>query len=140
MDTVMHLTEAERADTDVSFTVEFTKARERTPETRRDFADVTIALVNDQWEGSVAVEKHGKPAPLEAKFLEALQDAFADGEKTPFQTWQAIKVDLWRAECFKRGLLDPAKPDSARGLFNKYKRELISHNLIACNNDLVWLR
>jgi hypothetical protein len=140
VDTVVHLTEAKRADTDVSFTLEFHKARERTPETRRDFESVTIALVNDEWQGSVAAEKHGKPAPLEAKFLEALQDTFSAGETTLFQTWQAIKVDRWRAECARRGLIDTAKPDSARTLFSKYKRELIAHNLIACNDDLVWLR
>ncbi len=140
MDTVAHLTEAKRADTDVSFTLEFHKARERTPETRRDFEPVTIALVDDQWEGSVAAEKHGKPAPLEAKFLEALQDAFTAGETVLFQTWQAIKVDRWRAECARRGLIDLAKPDSARTLLNRHRRGLIAHNLIACNEDLVWLR
>jgi hypothetical protein len=140
MDTVAHLTEAKRADTDVSFTLEFHKARERTPETRRDFESVTIALVNDEWQGSGAVEQHGKPAPLEAKFLEALQDAFSGGDTVLFQGWQAIKVDRWRAECARRGLIDTAKPDSARTLFSKYKRELIAHNLIACNDDLVWLR
>jgi hypothetical protein len=140
VDTVVHLTEVKRADTDVSFTLEFHKARERTPETRRDFESVTIALVDDQWQGSVATEKHGKPAPLEAKFLEALQDAFTTGETVLFQTWRAIKVDRWRAECARRGLIDPAKPDSARTLLNRHKRELIAHNLIACNEDLVWLR
>jgi len=140
VDTVLHLTEAKRADTDVSFTLEFHKARERTPETRRDFESVTIALVHDEWQGSVAAEKHGKPAPLEAKFLEALQDAFTAGETTLFQSWQAIKLDRWRAECARRGLIDLAKPDSARTLFNRHRRALIAHNLIACNEDLVWLR
>jgi hypothetical protein len=138
MDTVMHLTEEKRADTDVSFRLEFHKARGRTPENRRDFADVTIALVNDEWICSAATAKQGRPAPLEAKFLEALQDVFASGETTTFQNWKAVKTDMWKAECMRRGLLDPAKPDSARTLFNKYRRELIAHNLIACDGELVW--
>jgi len=39
-----------REDTDVSFSLSFIKARERTPTTRFDFQDVKIALVNDRWE------------------------------------------------------------------------------------------
>jgi AAA domain len=140
MDTVIHLTEEKRADTDVSFRLEFHKARERPPETRRDFEDVTIALIDDEWTCSAAIAKQGKPAPLELKFLEALQDALAGDETTKYQTWNAVKADQWRAECFRRGLLDMSKPDSARTLFNRYKRDLIAHNLIACNDELVWLR
>jgi RecA-family ATPase len=47
MDTVVHLMEVERTDTDICFQFEFRKARERTPESRTDFQDVTIALVED---------------------------------------------------------------------------------------------
>ncbi len=40
-----------------------------------------------------------------------------------------------------RGLIDPqAKPDSARALFSRAKRQLIACNQIACNGDLTWLR
>jgi AAA domain len=139
MDTVLHLTDQPRADTDISFLLEFRKARERTPETRQDFEDVTIALVDDEWTSTAGTKKQGKPSPLAAKFLEALQDAFATGETVMFQSWKAVKLELWQQECTRRGLLDQSKPTSARSLFSKYKRELIAHNLIACNNDLVWL-
>jgi hypothetical protein len=138
MDTVLLATEAKRADTDVSFTLEFTKARERTPETRRDFEPVTIALVNDEWQGRVAIAKPSRPSPLGAKFLEALSDAFTSVNTVPFQTWQAIKSADWRTECTRRGLLDPEKDHSARTLFAKHKRELVAANLIGCNNELVW--
>ena len=140
MDTVAHLTEAKRADTDVSFSLEFQKARERTPETRADFENVSIALVNDEWIGSAATGKRGKPSPLDEKFLEALRDALAGDNTTRFQNWKAIKFDFWNAECVTRGLIDrKAKPDSARALFSKHRRSLIACNLIACNNELVWL-
>ena len=43
-------------------------------------------------------------------------------------------------ECIRLGLLDTVKPHSARTLFAKARRELVAHNLVACNNDLVWIR
>jgi hypothetical protein len=145
MDTVIRAKEAKRSDTDVSFTLEFSKARERTPETRRDFEPVTITLLNDEWNGTVAVEKRRKPSPLGTKFLETLQDTFATGETVQVQTWSAVPIGLWKAECAKRGLIDldtadTAKAKSATTLFNKYRRELIAGNLIACNETVVWLR
>jgi hypothetical protein len=51
MDVVIHLVKAERADTDVSFKLEFRKARERRPDNRADFQPVNIFLVDDQWHG-----------------------------------------------------------------------------------------
>ena len=47
MDTMLFGERFERADTDVSIKLEFRKARERTPTTRADFADITVALAND---------------------------------------------------------------------------------------------
>jgi hypothetical protein len=140
MDTVLHLAEAARPDTDVSFRLEFRKARERTPETRNDFADAEIALVLDEWTSSAAAERRQQPSPTGQKFLEALRSVFATVEPIQFQTWNAVKSEDWRAECVTLGLLDLDKPHSARTLFGKYKRELIAADLIACNNELVWLR
>ena len=139
-DTTLHATAVERPDTDVSFLLEFRKARERTPSNRRDFEDVTIALVNDAWVGTVGKMVSQKEAsPLGAKFLQALQNALAGGATTTFQSWKAVTMDQWRAECCTLGLIDMDKVDSARSLLSKYKRELIGCNLIACNNDLVWI-
>jgi hypothetical protein len=141
MDTVMHGTAAERADTDVSFLLEFRKARERTPANRRDFADVTVALVNDQWISDVAAKaaKSKKVSPVGMKFLEALQNVFATDKTTPFQSWQAVTTDQWRAECKTLGLIDEGKPHTARSMMSKYRQELIVANMIACNSDLVWI-
>jgi RecA-family ATPase len=53
MDTVIKLEQEVDEDrprnADISFKLTFPKARERTPETRADFADVRIALVDDHW-------------------------------------------------------------------------------------------
>lgn len=96
MDTVVHLTEQQRADTDISFLLEFRKARERTPETRRDFEDVSIALVNDEWVHSAGT-KQTQLTPTGAKFLEALYDALASDNTVRFQSWPAVKLDQWHA-------------------------------------------
>ena len=54
LDTCAHLTEVKRPDTDVSFELKFVKARERRPDNRAEFQDVTIALVDDEWTCSAA--------------------------------------------------------------------------------------
>jgi hypothetical protein len=140
MDTVIHLTEAKRPDTDVSFSLAFPKARERTPETRHDFEEVTVALVNDEWVCSAAVEKRSKVSPLGEKFLLALQEVFAGGETVPFEGWKAVDIERWRAECERMGLIEAGRDNGARARFSKYKTELIAANRIACRNTLAWLR
>jgi hypothetical protein len=139
MDTVLIGTAAKRADTDVSFTIEFTKARERTPETRRDFDPVTVALINDEWVSSTPKVEAQPPTPTGAKFLAALVDVFAGSDPVTFQGWKAVKIDHWRLECERMGLIEKDRPNGARALFSKYRIELITRNHIACNNDLVWI-
>jgi hypothetical protein len=61
-----------------------------------------------------------------------------------FQGWKAVKIDHWRLECERMGLIEKDKSEKgkahiARSLFSKYKLELITRNHIACNNDLVWI-
>lgn len=49
-------------------------------------------------------------------------------------------VDEWQAECVNKGLIDPTtKPDSARALLSKYRRELIVANQIAANAEAAWI-
>jgi hypothetical protein len=52
MDTTIHLTEVKRGNTDISFKLEFHKARERRPETRMDFKETRVALIGDRWTGT----------------------------------------------------------------------------------------
>jgi hypothetical protein len=138
MDTVMHLEAIERPDTDISFRLEFRKARERTPSNRTDFAHVQIALVNNEWtwqtaDGGSSVKE--KVSPFASKFLEALYDATS----TKMRGYPAATLEEWRAECVNRGLLEADRPDSARALLSKYKRELIVANRIACNEEMAWV-
>jgi hypothetical protein len=140
MDNVIHLTTEPRPDTDLSFRLEFRKARTRTPETRRDFQDATIALVNDEWIAEApATAAPGHVSPLGLKFLDALHNALAGDATATRYGRRAVTLELWKAECFAIGLLDrdkPAKPTSA--LWSKYRLELIGANRIACDSTMAW--
>jgi hypothetical protein len=136
----MHLERVKRADTDVSFALSFKKARERTPDNRGDFREVTIALVRDRWEHSAAQTEKGRISPTASKFLDAVVNVLASGDTPTFQGWKAATTAMWQAECVVLGLIDPAaKPGSARALFSKNRRELIAAKHVACNGDLTWL-
>jgi hypothetical protein len=141
MDTAVHLNAFDRVGTDVSFTIEFTKARERTPSNRFDFQDVQVALFGNEWtHKETETARPGTVSPLGLKFLQALTNTLAsDVAKTVAGRKVADRSD-WEGECVALGLIDPkAKPDSARTLFNKYRRELIAANRIVCNGEVSWL-
>jgi hypothetical protein len=139
LDTVMHLNAVEREDTDVSFSLEFKKARERTPATRADFQTTRIALVGDVWKSeATASARKGRVSPLGQKFLLALQNALAEGGK-PRNGRPCVSIELWRGECVRMGLIDAGNPPNARSLFSKHRRELIGENHVVCDNDFAWL-
>jgi hypothetical protein len=139
MDNVIHLTTEERPDTDLSFRFEFRKARTRTPATRADFQDVTIALVSDEWTSSAKTAKRDALNPSNKKFLDALINVYASGATEMFDGRKVVRVELWRAECERLGLIEPGKTDKARSWFSRNKRELIERNHVASHFDLyVW--
>ena len=137
MDTVLFGSRVEHPETDVSMGLEFRKARERTPATRADYADIHVALVNDEWVHSNPNGGGNKtvPSPLGRKFL----DAFHNCDTVTFDGRRCVPTEAWRAECVRLGLIDrKAKDDSARALFSKYRRELVTCNQVVCNDDLTW--
>jgi AAA domain len=139
MDTVMHAEEVKRADTDISFQLNFSKARERTPATRAEFQEVRISLVNDRWlyEGGRDAAKP-PPSPTGRKFRDALHDATIGNEV--MHGCPAATLIEWRASCVKLGLIEPVgKPDGARSLFARHKLELITKNWIACDEIRAWI-
>jgi hypothetical protein len=142
MDTVAHLDAVKRDETDLSFSMSFKKARERTPTTRFDFQDVKIALVNDRWEHELTdARRPGTIGPTIAKALDALTNVIAGDQAVTLPGGRrSAKRDDWQAECVRLGLIDPqAKPHSARTLFARFRRELVAANRIACEEDFSWL-
>jgi hypothetical protein len=142
MDAVVHFDEVKRDDTDISFSMKFEKARERTPANRFDFQDVKIALVNDQWEHELSrAQRPDKISPQAARALDALRNVIAGDQATPLPGGRrAAATADWKAECVHLGLIDAeAKPHSARTLFAKYRRELVGAFRIGCEGDFSWL-
>lgn len=140
MDNIVHFDKVERADTDVSFNLVFRKARERAPATRNQFVEVKVALVNDQWtwEPSSGIGQQQRRTPLSKKFYEALCVATADSGRAVGGS-PAASIEQWKTQCVSMGLIDPQdRPNSARTLLNKARRELIATNWIACNETDAW--
>lgn len=106
---------------------------------RADFADARVALINDKWTTSAVTGwRKDHVSPLARKFFDALRDATI-GSGLTMSSCPAASLDEWRAECVKHGLMDPSdRPDSARNLFNKYRRELIAANWVATNETAAW--
>jgi hypothetical protein len=146
MDLVIHLTNVERADTDVSFKLEFKKARERRPDNREDFQSVNIFLVDDRWDGdaSVAPQHTKKASPMAKKYFEALQNVVAGGElpkSKRLHGLHAVHSDDWKAECELLGFLDPkGQKNSQRAKFSNNRAELVAANMVACEGDYTWIR
>ena len=143
LDAVMHLERYERIGIDVSFTLEFRKARERRPENRLDFQAVRVALVDGQWEYT-PIEgtkvPNAKLSPLGTKFLDALRNATIGNDANKVFGCPAASFDRWRSECVKTGLIDDKAPaNRTRAMLSKYKLELIAANKIACNNSMAWI-
>jgi len=139
MDTVAFGERIEREDTDVSFRLTFPKARERTPLTRADFADINVALVDDEWTYSNPDGSGDKmqPSPHGQKFLNALINALAGDIVTTISGRRCVTLKMWKRECGAIGLMD--KDKKGLTLFSKYKLELITRNQIACSETLAWV-
>ncbi|MET4207714.1 AAA family ATPase [Bradyrhizobium sp. LA2.1] len=146
MDVVIHLTKIERPDTDVSFKLEFRKARERRPDNREDFQTVSIFLVEDRWHGDApsGSQRVKQISPMAVKYFEALQNAVGGGElpkSKRLHGLHAVHRDDWKSECELLGLLDPrGAPNSQRAKFSKYRAELVAANVVACEGDHTWIR
>jgi hypothetical protein len=141
MDTVIIGEEVKRPDTDVSFQITFQKARERTPANRAAFADAKIALVNDQWTSDAASVgiRQGRVPPLAERFFAALVNATIGSSAKRMFSRPTATIEEWRVECLKLGLIDKdQKPDHARSLFSRHRRELIAANWISCDETMAW--
>ena len=139
LDTVALMVKVERPETDIAFTLSFSKARERTPANRADFADILVALLGDEWTfESAAGQRRERVSPLGLKFLDALTEALIDtGEQRNGR--RSTTIEAWRTACVNRGLLDNSKEHSARTLLAKHRRELIAANRIACADAVIWV-
>jgi hypothetical protein len=132
MDTVIHLTAVERADTDISFALEFRKARERTPETRADFEDVTISLIDDQWAAEGGKHPKGKPSSQELSVLGVFDELVCSSNLVTQRGRRAVHSEVWKDESLRRGLL------TGEAAFRSCRSRLAQKYLIECDGELAW--
>jgi len=132
MDTVIHLTAIAHADTDISFELKFHKARERTPETRADFEDVIISLVDNQWLEEGGRRQPGKPSAQEASVLRVFDELLCGSNVVNHKGRRAVHTDPWTEECLRQGVVPSAH------VFRTCRSRLVHKNLIQCDGELVW--
>jgi hypothetical protein len=146
LDMVLLMEDVERATADIAFSLKFTKARERGPDNRADFANQIVTLSNDVWgvDGATIVARSRGPSPIGRKFHDALLNAIAVGglADTRSAGRPATTRNKWFGECVRLGMLDGSSDDrvsaSDRAKLSKYRAELVAANWIACNGDLTW--
>lgn len=156
MDVVM-IAEGDDTSDHLSFTLKFTKARQRTPDNRDDFEPVTLSLIDDQWSATAAPRGGGKrKMPQHASVArETLQEAIeAMGEPPPpvgpFPDGvKVVKLDTWRTYFNRRVPLDcanDAEPaerkkanDTRRKRFQRAREAMEEANGARCIDGHYWI-
>jgi hypothetical protein len=130
LDLVALLEAIEPAEADIAFTLKLTKARERTPSTRRDFAPVAIRLIDDKWEFEPGEQHVRTKQTATSRALALLRDAIAregalppSSEHIPANTL-CVTEGLWRRYC-EKGFLSEGSPDAFRMAFKRATERLI---------------
>jgi hypothetical protein len=145
---LMKLPEAPTPGRLIHFRLEFTKARERTPENHADFEPVDIWINElNQWQSSAspAVTNRRKKPPIPAetqRALDFLRDTMADHGQTLSRPGLphgliATKLEHWRELLKRRGLYDGDA--AARQWFARAKARLIAEKRITVDGDMVWI-
>lgn len=141
-----------KGDGDVAFSLEFQKARRRTPDTRDDYGMITVALADDKWTVSTAGSRTGgapvrgkPPSPTAQRYYDALLNAIAgatgDGRRVGPGGGPAATNDAWKREVVRMGLIDKEEPDNRqRAKFSKYRAELVAAKWVAVDGETVWSR
>jgi hypothetical protein len=146
MDTCIHLDSVKRTDTDISFKLTFKKARQRTPETRDDFQDITVALVDDVWEHDAIVTEVPKAkvkgqAKVALGFLmNAINECGApppERFQLPKSVSRVVTIAQWRDECQRRNLAG-GEGDAFRKAFDRSADRLQELRLVAMLEGYAW--
>jgi hypothetical protein len=130
---------------DLTFTLRFTKARMKRPDNREEYADVTLALVNDRWTSSGAARKKGGRPPGAALLaLDALKRGLAEGgEKAPGTGHYpadkpVLKVSVWERYCRQMTITSADNDKAFKAAFERSAKRLQTDGLIGVWGEFVW--
>jgi hypothetical protein len=142
MNNHLHFTKVE-SNRDLCFDLTFRKHRDRSPETRADFADGQVSLVENQWAWSPTEQgsQRRKLTHREEKFYAALCLATAQSGMQEYGC-PAATLEAWKSTCINQGLLTPDDhghlDGRARAKFSECKEQLVIKNWVANNATLAW--
>jgi AAA domain len=143
LDAVALMERVERPEADIAFKLEFTKARERSPENRADFEPAVIALANDTWTSERGDHVRTKPRTVDRVF-DLLQNAIAfDGSIPPADrhippNTRCVNEKLWRGYC-EKGCISAGSPDAFRMAFNRAATKLVDGGRVGKWNGSCWI-
>jgi hypothetical protein len=102
--------------------------------------DVKIALVGDVWEHELTqTNRPEKISPQTTRALDALRNVIASDRAVTLAGGRRAAIrEIWIDELALLGMLDKAKPDSTRSLFNRWRRELVAAFRIGCEQEWSW--
>jgi hypothetical protein len=157
MDTVITLEPVDRPDTDVSFKLTFTKARERMPDTREDFATINVALVNDKWivetpgdaDTSSTGRRRRRSSGFENKYktdresraaeaFTSLCNALSEVENNKnIHGERIVHKDAWRDRAYREGFCSGLTDSGRKKAWTKALPDLKAAGRIRMDNDMV---
>jgi len=149
LDTAMVATKLDRPEVDIAFRLDFPKCRQRTPANRADYEPINFILQNDAWSTEPAETKSPKVQSEPKNYRNALgllHNLLVDAEPvTPCRdhvTVRAIRLDAWRDECARCGLLDRDKTGSidaaSRKRFGRIKEHAIACHAAQIRDPWIW--
>jgi KaiC/GvpD/RAD55 family RecA-like ATPase len=112
---------------DLAFSIEFTKARERTPDNRADYEPITMQLVNDEWQHGAVSERSSTLNNRYRNALTALTSIVAERGEKLSAAWKlppelrGVTIEAWRLELMARGIIE-ADDKNPRATFKRIRR------------------
>jgi AAA domain-containing protein len=147
MDTTIHLDRVKREDTDVSFSLRFDKARERTPETRDDFRLLNVTLIDDVWQHTIDKSAGQQSSKGETTIRAAINEALIDHGfdhrvRGAGPTVRAVELRHVEDEFNRRYLLSGQSKnpeDARRKAFERALRATYIGRDVRGQKQLVWI-
>jgi len=140
MDTVMVAEKVDDPDADIAMKLRFTKARQRRPETREDFADVVLRLKDDTWTSERVTPK--RKQKQEDYAIELLRNAINEhGEMVPGlpASVRGVSTELWRKYCETFNLSVSDKASSRDRAFDRARKMFLDKKIIKSKLEIVWI-
>jgi hypothetical protein len=104
LDTVMMLERIANSEDMLTFTLKFTKARERSPDNKADFEPGTITLLNDIWTFTPGVRSSSRMGTNQRLMYGILKDAMPNG----------LTLEEWNQKAKKEGIEATSRRSEAK--------------------------